>query len=141
MTLGSCPPKLLSTPGGRGFSSLTHASQLFFSSPYLTTAFDEFYAQHGAKRITRPVDNVPKYGLYAEARPPRSGRKMRQGMTIGGPAQAAGGNVETIRYYQRRGAPPPPPKPPGGAPPPPPPRPRPNPLYPPGPPPGIPSRA
>ena len=28
---------------------------------------------------------------------------MRQGMTIGGLAKAAGVNVETVRYYQRRG--------------------------------------
>jgi MerR family transcriptional regulator, mercuric resistance operon regulatory protein len=39
---------------------------------------------------------------------------MRQGMTIGGLAKAAGVNVETIRYYQRRGLIHEPYKPPGG---------------------------
>jgi len=39
---------------------------------------------------------------------------MRQGMTIGGLAKAAGVNVETIRYYQRRGLIHEPHKPPGG---------------------------
>jgi MerR family mercuric resistance operon transcriptional regulator len=41
-------------------------------------------------------------------------RKMRQGMTIGGLAKAAGVNVETIRYYQRRGLIHEPHRPPGG---------------------------
>ena len=39
---------------------------------------------------------------------------MQQGMTIGRLAQAAGVNVETIRYYQRRGLIGEPHKPPGG---------------------------
>jgi MerR family transcriptional regulator, mercuric resistance operon regulatory protein len=39
---------------------------------------------------------------------------MREGMTIGGLAKAAGVNVETIRYYQRRGLLDEPVKPPGG---------------------------
>ena len=39
---------------------------------------------------------------------------MRDGMTIGGLAKAAGVNVETIRYYQRRGLIGEPHKPPGG---------------------------
>ena len=39
---------------------------------------------------------------------------MRDGMTIGGLAKAAGVNVETIRYYQRRGLLGEPHKPPGG---------------------------
>lgn len=39
---------------------------------------------------------------------------MREGMTIGRLAKAAGVNVETIRYYQRRGLIDEPAKPPGG---------------------------
>src|SRR2546423_11434991 len=39
---------------------------------------------------------------------------MRDGMTIGRLAKAAGVNVETIRYYQRRGLIDEPVKPPGG---------------------------
>ena len=40
--------------------------------------------------------------------------RVPEGMTIGRLAQAAGVNVETIRYYQRRGLLPEPPRPPGG---------------------------
>lgn len=39
---------------------------------------------------------------------------MRDAMTIGGLAKAAGVNVETVRYYQRRGLIAEPHKPPGG---------------------------
>lgn len=55
---------------------------------------------------TRRIDPVPKYGV--------KGKPMNGLITIGHLAEAAGVNVETIRYYQRRGLLEEPSKPPGG---------------------------
>ncbi len=52
------------------------------------------------------VDSVPKYGV--------KGKAMAAELSIGKLAEAAGVNIETIRYYQRRGLLDEPAKPPGG---------------------------